>query len=62
MSACLGESRTDMEMFAKEERVIALSACCHRAHAEASPSFPPSTYDEDEGLKAQNVMLTVKPS
>lgn len=41
MSACLGESRTDMEMFAKEERVIALSACCHHAHAEASPSFSP---------------------
>ncbi len=39
----LGERGTDVEMFAQEEGVIALSACCRRAHAEPSCS-PPQSY------------------
>lgn len=43
MPSDIGEGGTDVEIFAKEEAVIALSACRHRAHAELSCSPLPPT-------------------
>lgn len=45
MSVCLVSEFTDVEIFAKEEAVIALSACRHCAHAPLSyTASPPQPY------------------
>lgn len=41
MSVCLCEKGAQIEISTKEERVIALSACRHYAHAELCGSWAP---------------------